>query len=640
MLRFALVSLVLAMAASWAPAEQPPLIPRKVLFGNPVKNSPALSPDGKRLAYLAPDDKDVLQVWVQTVGEKDGRKVTNDPKRGIRRFLWTYAPDTLLYSQDQEGDENFHLYAVNLEKNETRDLTPYTGVRAEPLKLDRNFPNELLAVLNRADPRVFDVYRINLQTGVVVLDAHNPGDVVGWFADPQFHIRAAQAFTPDGGVAIRYRADTQSPWKVAVKWSPDDTEGQVLDFTQDGKALWLESSAGRNTLSLIKHDLESGKEEVIASDPGTDAGDVLIDPRTHQPQAVAFERERIHWKVLDPKVEDDFAALEKGAPGEPSIISWDRDWKTWVVAYTSDVKPNDFYLYNRADRKLTYLFTSRPDLARYTLAPMKPVIIKSRDGLDLVSYLSVPVGKDPKQLPMVLMVHGGPWGRDVWGLDPQAQWLANRGYAVLLVNYRGSTGFGKKFVHAGDREWAGKMHDDLIDAVNWAIKEGIADPKRIAIFGGSYGGYAALVGATFTPDVFACAVDIVGPSNLVTLLKSVPPYWAPMKRMMALRVGDVETEPDFLRSRSPLFKADRIKIPMLIAQGKNDPRVKQAESEQIVAAIKKAGKPVEYMLFPDEGHGFARPENRLKFFAAAEAFLARHLGGGRVEPLTEEKPAR
>jgi dipeptidyl aminopeptidase/acylaminoacyl peptidase len=284
------------------------------------------------------------------------------------------------------------------------------------------------------------------------------------------------------------------------------------------------------------------------------------------------------------------------------------------------------------------LFSSRPELDKYTLAPMKPVTIKTRDGLDMICYLTVPVGVEPKNLPMILDVHGGPWGRDQWGLHPEHQWLANRGYAVLSVNYRGSAGFGKKFLHAGDKEWAGKMHDDLIDAVNWAIKEGIADPKQVAIYGGSYGGYAALVGATFTPDVFACAVDIVGPSNLVTLLKSIPPYWEPMKKIFVLRVGDPDKDKEFLESRSPLFKADQIKIPMLIAQGAHDPRVKQAEAEQIVAAIRKAGKPVEYMLFEDEGHGFARPENRLKFYAAAENFLAKHLKGGRAEPAETSEP--
>ena len=627
---------IFGLAAS-VRAEQPPLIPRKVLFGNPVKASPQISPDGKQLAYLAPDEKNVLQVWVQTVGGQDARKVTDDKKRGIRIFHWTFAPNTLLYSQDHEGDENYHIYAVDLKTDKVRDLTPFPKVRAHPLRLNRNLPNEMLAILNKDNPRLFDVYRINLTTDELVLDTKNPGDVQGWTADPQLRIRAAQAMTPDGGSEIRYRPDDKAPWQTIIKWGPDDMDGSVTDFTGDGKALWLESSAGRNTLSLVKHHLDTGKEELIASDDNVDAGQVLMNPITHEAEAVSFERERVRWKALRPEVEEDLRVLENGAHGEPAIIGSDRDWQTWVIAYTADVQPTDYYLYDRRTKKLTHLFPARPELAKYKLAPMEPVTIKSRDGLDLVSYLTKPLGVEPKALPLVLVVHGGPWVRDTWGYDPQAQWLANRGYAVLSVNYRGSTGFGKRFLHAGDREWAGKMHDDLIDVVHWAVKQGIADPKRVAIFGGSYGGYAALVGATFTPDVFACAVDIVGPSNLVTLLQSIPPYWAPMKRMFALRVGDVDKEEAFLKSRSPLFKADRIRIPMLIAQGKNDPRVKEAEAEQIVAAIRKAGKPVEYLLFPDEGHGFARPENRLRFFAAAEAFLAKHLGGGRVEPAEESK---
>jgi dipeptidyl aminopeptidase/acylaminoacyl peptidase len=616
-------------------AELPPLIPRKVLFGNPVKASPQLSPDGRQLAYIAPDDRDVLQVWVQTVGKDDARKVTADKKRGIRTYTWTYAPDTLLYEQDNDGDENFHIYAVNLKNDSVRDLTPFAGVRASPVKVDRHFPDELLATINKTNPRLFDVYRITLSSGNLVLDTKNPGDVLGWFADSKMRVRAAQALTPDGGSEIRYRSDVQDPWKTVIKWGPEDVDSGVIGFTADGKSLWLESSEGRDTLSLVKRDMETGKEEVVASDPGSDLSEVLMNPVTHEVEAVAFDRERIHWKPLNPTIAEDLRVLEAGAPGEPSVVGSDRDWQHWVVAYSSDIKPADYYLYDRAAKKLTHLFTARPELSKYQLAPMKPVTIAARDGLELVSYLTLPVGVEGKNLPMVLLVHGGPWARDNWGYDAQAQWLANRGYAVLEVNYRGSTGFGKKFLHAGDKEWAAKMHDDLIDAVQWAVKQGIADPKRIAIFGGSYGGYAALVGATFTPDVFACAVDIVGPSNLITLLHSIPPYWAPMKRMMAMRVGDPDKEQDFLKSRSPLFKADRIRIPMLIAQGANDPRVKQAEAEQIVAAIRKAGKPVEYMLFKDEGHGFARPENRLKFFAAAEAFLAKHLGGGRAEPATD-----
>lgn len=629
------ISTVLVLPMASVRGELPPLIPRKILFGNPVKAAAQISPDGKLLAYIAPDDKDVLQVWVQTIGKEDARKLTADKKRGIRIFQWTYAPSTLLYQQDNDGDENYHIYSVNLDTNVVRDLTPFQGVRAEVTDLDRHFPNELLAGMNLTDRRVFDVYRIDLTTGAVVLDTKNPGDVIGWETDPKFRIRGAQAPTPDGGMELRYRDDDKSEWKKLLKWGPDDMDGGVVAFTKDGQSLWMRTSEGRDTLSLVKRDIKTGKEQLIASNPGADVGGIIFNPITYEVEAVAFNRERVQWTAIDPKIKDDLEALKKGAPGEFSVVSRDRDLKTWVVAYSSDVRTTDYYLYDRPTKKLTFLFNVQPALAKFEMAAMKPVVIKSRDGLELVSYLTLPVGIEQKKLPFVLMVHGGPWARDAWGFNGQAQWLANRGYGVLSVNYRGSTGFGKKFLHAGDREWAGKMHDDLVDAVQWLVKEGYADPKRVAIYGGSYGGYAALVGATFTPDLFACAIDVVGPSNLITLLKSVPPYWEPMKKLFAMRVGDLEKEEEFLKSRSPLFKADQIKIPLLIAQGANDPRVKQAEAEQIVAAVKKAGKPVEYLLFPDEGHGFARPENRLKFYAAAEVFLAKHLGGGRVEPAPE-----
>jgi dipeptidyl aminopeptidase/acylaminoacyl peptidase len=615
-----------------ARAELPPIIPRKILFGNPVRAAPQIAPDGKRLAFLAPDNKDVLQVWVQTLGKDDARPVTADKKRGIRQYEWTYAPDTLLYLQDADGDENFHVYATTLADGRTRDLTPFPGARAGLLHLDPKHSGEALVTLNARDKRAFDVYRIDLASGQANPDTQNPGDVLGWVVDPQFKVRGAVASTPDGGNQVRYRPDEKSSWQTVVTWGPEDADGNVIGFTADGGSLWMTSCAGRDTLALLKNDLAANKDKVLASDPHADVSGVLFDPVRHQVEAVAFNRERVTWKAVDPAVADDLKALAAGAPGEPSVISRDLANDTWAVAYAADVQPTTYYLYDRGTKKLTKLFTAQPELAKYTLAPMKPVTIKSRDGLDLVCYLTLPVGVEPKQLPMVLTVHGGPWGRDVWGFDPYAQWLANRGYAVLSVNYRGSTGFGKKFLHAGDREWAGKMHDDLIDSVNWAVQQGYADPKRVAIFGGSYGGYAALVGVTFTPDVFACAVDIVGPSNLTTLLKSIPPYWAPIRKRFAVRVGDVDTEEEFLKSRSPLFKADRIKVPLLIAQGANDPRVKQAESEQIVAAMRKANKPVEYILFHDEGHGFARPENRLRFIAAAETFLAKHLSGGRVEP--------
>ncbi len=632
MVRLPLLFLGLILTVtSVARAELPTLIPRAVLFGNPVKTAARISPDGKRLAFLAPDKGNVLQVWVQTLGKDDAKQVTSDKKRGIRIHQWTYAPDTLIYLQDNEGDENFHIFAVNVADGKVRELTPFKGVRAQPQGMHRDYPDELLVGLNKTDPRVFDVYRISLKTGDMTLDTKNPGNVVDWATDTKFRIRMATVPRKDGGSTLRHRADDKAEWKTFLEWGPDDADGAVLSFSKDDKSVLMLTSRGRDTQAVVRRDLATGKETMIASDPRADAGSIILNPETYEVEAVSFNRERVKWKALDKEIEADLKALEKGAEGEPSITSTDRARKKWVVAYSSDITPTTFYLYERETKKLTKLFTANPALAKYTLAPMKPVTIESRDGLKMVTYLTLPVGIPAKKLPTVLLVHGGPWARDSWGYDGQAQWLANRGYAVLQVNFRGSTGFGKKFLHAGDREWGKKMHDDLIDAVAWAVKEGYSDEKKVCIMGGSYGGYAALAGAAFTPDTFACAVSIVGPSNLVTLLKSIPPYWEPLKNLFTLRVGDLEDEA-FLKSRSPLFSADKIKIPMLIAQGANDPRVKKAESEQIVAAIRKAGKPVEYLLFEDEGHGFVRPVNRMKFFAVAESFLGKHLGG-RAESL-------
>jgi dipeptidyl aminopeptidase/acylaminoacyl peptidase len=623
---FAFVAL--ASGALPVRAELPTLIPRKVLFGNPVKTAPRISPDGKRLSYLAPDKNNVLQVWVQTVGKDDAKQVTNDKKRGIRIHSWTYRPDTLIYMQDKDGDENFHVYSVDVKNDKVTDLTPFDGVRAMPMSADKDHPDELLISMNKRDKKVFDVHRLDLETGKMKLDTQNPGDVISWGTDNDFRVRIAMVPTPKGGREIRHRKDDESKWEKLLEWGPEDENGSVIGFTKDNKSIYLITSEGRDTLSLVKRDLESGKETLIADNPKADVAGVIMNPDTHEVEAVSFNREKVKWKAIDKDIKDDLEALQKGADGEPSIAGTDKARKTWVVAYSADVTPTTYYLYDRPSKKLTKLFTANPELAKYKLATMEPVTIKTRDDLEMVSYLTLPVGIEAKKLPMVLLVHGGPWARDSWGYDSQAQWLANRGYAVLQVNFRGSTGFGKKFVDAGNKQWAAKMHDDLIDAVEWAVKKGYADPKKVAIMGGSYGGYAALVGATFTPDTFACAISIVGPSNLVTLINSIPEYWKPLKTMFAKRMGEDE---DFLKSRSPLFKVDKIQIPVLIAQGKHDPRVKQAESEQIVEAMKKAKKPVEYLLFEDEGHGLARPENRLKFYAAAEKFLATHLGGRSEE---------
>jgi dipeptidyl aminopeptidase/acylaminoacyl peptidase len=388
----------------------------------------------------------------------------------------------------------------------------------------------------------------------------------------------------------------------------------------------------------VERDIASGAEKVLASSPEVDAGEVMVHPRTHAVQAVSFAPGRTHWTVVDPSVRPDFEALERLYDGEFTVVNRDAKDATWLVAYSADRGPIRYYAWDRAARKGTLLFSSQPKLDGLALAEMKPVVIPSRDGLRLHSYLTLPVGVPAAGLPLVLLVHGGPWSRDSWGFDPEVQWLANRGYAVLQVNYRGSTGYGKKFLSAGFRQWGLKMHDDLIDAADWAVKQGIADPKKVAIYGGSYGGYAALAGLAFTPEVFACAVDIVGPSNLKTLISSIPPYWKPLRAMFDVRMGNVDDPKDeaLIRNASPLFKADKISRPLLIGQGANDPRVKQAESEQIVAAIEKSQGQATYVVYPDEGHGFARPENRIDFNARAEAFLAACLGG-RAEPVPGDR---
>ncbi len=609
----------------------PPLIPRDDLFGNPVKALPQISPDGSRLAYLAPDEG-VLNVWLRTVGQDDDRVITRDRKRGIRAYFWAFDGKHLLYLQDWDGDENWHVWSVEPDTNIIRDLTPFQGPQAQVVAVDPHFPNQILVGLNVRDARLHDVYRIDLNTGRAELDTENPGDVIGWVADSDFTIRAAHAAAPDGGFILRARASVHSDWKDIVKW-PAEEEGNPYGFDAEGK-LYIGSTLGSDTKSLRLIDIDSGEESVIAESAEVDLTDVITHPTEHRIQAVGFNKDRLNWQALDPAIVPDLDFLASQNPGEVHVQSRNLADDRWIILYAQDRKSAAYYTYDRPARKLEFLFTTRPNLEKFTLAEMRPVAIKARDGLILNSYLTLPPGQAESGLPLVLNVHGGPWARDFWGYDPEAQWLANRGYACLQVNYRGSTGFGKTFLHAADREWAGAMHDDLIDSVNWAVESGIADPKKVAIYGGSYGGYAALVGAAFTPDVFACAVDIVGPSNLVTLIESIPPYWEPLKKVFTVRVGDIETEREFLESRSPLFKADQIQCPMLIAQGANDPRVKRAESEQIVKALKDRGKDVQYMLFEDEGHGFARPENRIRFYAAAEQFLAKYLGG-RSEPTDE-----
>jgi dipeptidyl aminopeptidase/acylaminoacyl peptidase len=608
------------------------LIPRSVLFGNPERTSPQLSPDGGELAWIAPRDG-VLNLWVAPISGESGvdwtsaRPVTEDTDRGIRAFTWARDGRHVLYVQDVGGDENWRLYDVDPESLERRDLTPFEGIHATIIGTSKRRPDEVLVGINADNPQLHDVYRLHLASGELVKEIENPG-YAGWLADEDLVVRCAIAPLPDGSFNVLVRDSGADDFRYLLSIPAEDaTSTDVVSFSGDGQSLLMISAAGSDTGRLIRVELATGESAVLAEDPEADVSGVLLDPDTCDPQIVMVLKDRMTYVVLDPSVADDLKAVRALHPGDPSFSGRNEADTTWLVGFNVDAGSVTYFMYDRATKAGQLLFSARPALAGYELAPMEPFSFSARDGLVVHGYLTFPPGLGRTGLPAVVDVHGGPQVRDTWGYNPEAQWLANRGYLCIQVNYRGSTGYGKAFVAAGDREWGGKMHDDLIDAVGYAVAQGWADQSRVAIYGGSYGGYAALVGAAFTPDVFCCAVDIVGPSNLKTLLETIPPYWAPMIAQLYRRVGNPETDAEFLWSRSPLSRARDIRIPLLIAQGANDPRVKQAESEQIVAALTEAGIDHEYMLFPDEGHGFAKPENRIKFYTVAERFLAKYLGG-------------
>ena len=609
------------------------LIPRDVLFGYPEKAAPSLSPDGTRIAFLAPHGG-TLSVWVRTIGTDDERVVASDPKRPIRNALW--APDgaRVLYLQDAGGDENFHLFAADPNgAAEPIDLTPYDATRVELQSLDPHRPDVMLLLMNRRDPTVFDVYRLDPNTGTATLDTQNPGTIAAFAEDASLTIRAGVIQAADASTEIVVRDTAGAPWRTLARFEPDEGTPTLAGFTPDGSGLLVVTSAGANAARLLRYDLASGKPTDVAGDAQYDVSGVTFSPKTKAAIAVSIVGERTRWTVLDPAYDADFAALAEQVPGDAGIESIDRDDRIWLVSSTIDAGSMSYWSYDRATRRAAKLFATRPALERYTLASMQPVSYPARDGLTIHGYLTTPAGVDPKNLPAVLLVHGGPWARDTWGYNGVVQWLSNRGYAVLQPNFRGSTGYGKAHLNAGDREWAGTMHTDLLDAKAWLVKNRIADPGRVAIMGGSYGGYAVLAALAFEPLAFACGIDIVGPSNLNTLLASIPPYWETLRATFTRRMGDTEA---FLAAQSPLHKAHEIRVPLLIGQGANDPRVKIAESDQIVAAMRERDLPVTYVVFDDEGHGFARPENSKRFNAAAERFLHDNLFG-RLEPAHDDE---
>lgn len=599
-----------------------------------------LSPDGKFLTFLAPNDEGVLNVFVRSTADENNdsaRMVTKDTSRGIRQYQWAPDSETILFLQDFEGDENFHLWAIDSIATDSvaKDLTPGKDVKASNLITNKRFPDEILVATNERNPACFDMYRVQYKTGEKVMDTENPGDVLGWGSeDSSFEVREALVKNQeDDSSIVRVRDGKDSEWRDLATF-PYGENGNLVEFcADDGKTCYMTSSVGRETSALLKVDLKTGETlDVISANDKCDVGGIVIDDDTKEIKAISYNYARTEREFFDKDLEKDYELLKSLGPEDAEVgtASKTEDEKTWIVAYTRSDGPTEYVVYDQEKKETKPLFVSKPDLLDYKFAPMEDIRVQARDGLELVGYLTK--ADTEKKTPLILLVHGGPWARDYWSFNAQAQWFANRGYATLQMNYRGSTGYGKNFLHKGDGEWGvGTMQHDLTDSVQWAIDEGIADPENICVYGGSYGGYACLAGLAFTPDVYKCGVDIVGPSNIKTLLDSIPAYWGPLRNDMLKKIGDVDADEEFNKKISPLYHVDNIKSPLLIGQGANDPRVKQAEADQIAFAMQKKGIPVEYVLYPDEGHGFARPENRIDFNGRAEKFLATHLGG-RAEP--------
>ncbi|MCH2161339.1 MAG: S9 family peptidase [Phycisphaerales bacterium] len=610
-------------------ADDTQLIPRETLFGNPERAGVQISPDGGRIAFLAPLD-DVLNVWVQSLDGGEPEAVTRSTDRPITNYTWAVNGEQILYMQDKGGNENTHVYAVDLASGTTTDLTPGDEVKASLVGAHRDRPDEILVMSNARVPESMDVIRMNIRSGDSTMVFKNDDGYVGMIPDDDWNFRVRARMTDDGGTLQEYRDTTDAPWRELDRVGLEDAMStSVSGFDKTGTFLWGSDSRGGDTARFVKVTPQadgSFKRETVFESDKSDVADIMINPITLTPEAVAVNRLRKEWTILDPSIQPDLDALGKLVDGELEITDRSLDDRKWIAVFLVDDGPVQYWLWDRDKQEGTFLFTNRPELESLSLAKMMPVEIPSRDGLDLVSYLTLPVGVESKNLPMVVMVHGGPWARDNWGYNPYHQWLANRGYAVLSVNFRGSTGFGKAFLNAGNREWYHAMQDDINDAAQWAVDQGYADPDRMAIMGGSYGGYATLAGLTRDPELWACGVDIVGPSHVATLLSTIPAYWEPVKVMFEKRVGSLE-ETAWLDEISPLTHVANIKRPLLIGQGANDPRVKVSESDQIVEAMTSQSIPVTYVVFPDEGHGFAKPENNMAFNAITENFLARHLGG-------------
>lgn len=622
-------------------AEEDPLIPREILFGNPDKVSVQISGDGKYISYLAPRNG-LLNVYIAPVEDlSKATVITDDKDRGVQGYLWATNSKNIIYSTDNKGDENFRLYSIDIDTLEEKLLTPKEGVKSAVIKSSIKYPDEILVQINDRTSEYFDVYKVNVKTGNRELVFKNSGKFSNFRADDDLKIRLAYAMlsTGEGKLFTFEGNDYLKPKLIETIKVEDMVTTFPLVIKADGKSFYFISSRGNDKSALYEVDFATLKKEFIYQDKRADIEACLVDPTTKQMEAAIVNYMKKEWIIFDVRVKEHFEHLSKLHDGDLEIISRTKKDDKWVVAYVKDNGPISYYLYDLANKEAKFLFVSNQEQEKYKFAKMYPIKVTSKDGLELVSYLTLPRwldkgGKLDKPIPLVLYVHGGPNFRDTYGYNPTHQWLANRGYAVLSVNYRGSTGFGKGFINAGDGKWAREMQRDLEDGVKWAIDNNIAEKDKVVIMGGSYGGYATLVGMTMTPDFYAAGIDIVGVSNLETFMKSIPPYWKPLFAHLKKMVGgdpDNEEGRKFLAERSPLNYVENIKKPLLIVQGANDPRVKQAESDQVVEAMKKRSIPVIYLMYKDEGHGFVRPENRLSFYAIAEIFLANILKGRYIK---------
>lgn len=637
------------LAAAPAAAQMPPVIPVEHFFDSPEIAAAQISPDGRWLAYLKPY-RSKLNVFVRPVGGGEERRLTADTVRPIRQYYWSADGGRVLYEQDRGGNENFHIFSVGVDAapGDARDLTPYEGARAYVVDVPKDLPTRVFIALNKRDPSAFDAYWLDLESGKLELAVQNPGRFGGYLVDRSHRVRVGVAQGPAGENEIHVRADSTQPWRLLVSY-PATENVQPLRLHPDGRHLYMLSNHGETDLNrLVSLDLETGQEQVVHEDPDhaaepADGGGVLFSEATDSVLWTAYDADTVRIYPKAPEVAADLARIRKLHSGTPTVTSMTRDAQRWVVAFDAPTDPGVTYLYDRTTGKGTFLFRPRPWLKPTELADMKPVAFPAREGLTIHGYLTTPSGTPARKLPLVLLVHGGPWARDDWGYQPEAQLFANRGYAVLQINYRGSTGYGKRFYNAAVKQFAGAMHTDLIDGVDWVVKQGIADRRKMCVYGGSYGGYATLVSVTFTPKVFTCAIDYVGPSSLITLVESFPAYWRPFLEGSWYRfVGD-PAKPDDRKdmwARSPLSRVDRITTPLLIVQGANDPRVTKRESDQLATALHQRGVKVQYLVAANEGHGFLNPDNRLALYHTMDRFFAQYLGGRSQAKVPAEVDAR